>query len=77
MKLTVNGIQKEAAVEDEMPLLWVLRETFGLTGTQVRLRSCRAHRLHGARQRCSGTLVRNAGRRGRDRSCYRARLRII
>ncbi len=33
-KLTVNGVEKEAAVENEMPLLWVLRETFGLTGTK-------------------------------------------
>ena len=33
-KLTVNGVEKEAAVEDAMPLLWVLREVFGLTGTK-------------------------------------------
>lgn len=33
-KLTINGIEKDAAVEDAMPLLWVLRETFGLTGAK-------------------------------------------
>ena len=33
-KLTINGIEKDAAVEDAMPLLWVLRETFGLTGVK-------------------------------------------
>ena len=33
-KLTINGVAKEAAAEDAMPLLWVLRETFGLTGAK-------------------------------------------
>ena len=33
-KLTINGIEKDAAVEATMPLLWVLRETFGLTGAK-------------------------------------------
>ena len=33
-KLTINGVEKDAAVEDAMPLLWVLRETFGLTGVK-------------------------------------------
>lgn len=33
-KLTINREEKEAAVEDEMPLLWVLREMFELTGVK-------------------------------------------
>ena len=33
-KLTVNGVEKDAPVEDAMPLLWVLREAFGLTGAK-------------------------------------------
>ena len=33
-KLTINGVEKDAAVEDAMPLLWALRETFGLTGAK-------------------------------------------
>ncbi len=33
-KLTINGVEKDAAVEEAMPLLWVLRETFGLTGVK-------------------------------------------
>ena len=33
-KLTINGVEKDARVEDAMPLLWVLRETFGLTGVK-------------------------------------------
>ena len=32
--LTVNGTQHALDVEPEMPLLWALRETLGLTGTK-------------------------------------------
>ncbi|MEO1641076.1 MAG: (2Fe-2S)-binding protein [Pseudomonadota bacterium] len=34
MKLTVNGTEREVDVEDDMPLLWVLRDELGLTGTK-------------------------------------------
>lgn len=34
MKLTVNGQVTEVDVEDDTPLLWVLREQLGLTGTK-------------------------------------------
>ena len=34
MKLTVNGTEHEVYVPPEMPLLWVLRDTLGLTGTK-------------------------------------------
>jgi isoquinoline 1-oxidoreductase subunit alpha len=34
MKLTVNGAAHEVAVPDDMPLLWVLRDVLGLTGTK-------------------------------------------
>ena len=34
MKLTVNGEAREVDVEDDMPLLWVLRDELGLTGTK-------------------------------------------
>ena len=33
-KLNVNGKVKEVDAEPEMPLLWVLREVIGLTGTK-------------------------------------------
>ena len=33
-KFTVNGQQKDIAVEPDTPLLWVLREQVGLTGTK-------------------------------------------
>ncbi|MBR9650648.1 (2Fe-2S)-binding protein [Thalassovita aquimarina] len=34
MKLVVNGTSHEVDVEAEMPLLWVLRDEIGLTGTK-------------------------------------------
>jgi isoquinoline 1-oxidoreductase alpha subunit len=34
MKLNVNGVAVEVAVPAETPLLWVLREEVGLTGTK-------------------------------------------
>ena len=32
--LTINGITHKVDVEDEMPLLWVLRDELGMTGTK-------------------------------------------
>jgi len=32
--ITVNGTSHQLDVEDEMPLLWVLRDEIGLTGTK-------------------------------------------
>ena len=32
MKLTVNGMEYEVDVEEDMPLLWVLRDELGITG---------------------------------------------
>lgn len=34
MRLTVNGTDHEIDVEADMPLLWVLRDELGLTGTK-------------------------------------------
>ena len=34
MKLSVNGKEHEVDVEPDMPLLWVLRDELGLTGTK-------------------------------------------
>jgi aerobic-type carbon monoxide dehydrogenase small subunit (CoxS/CutS family) len=33
-KLTVNGKSVDVDVDPETPLLWVLRDTLGLTGTK-------------------------------------------
>jgi isoquinoline 1-oxidoreductase alpha subunit len=34
MHVTVNGVQREVDAPSDMPLLWVLRDVFGLTGTK-------------------------------------------
>ena len=34
MQITVNGTTHDVGVEPEMPLLWVLRDELGLTGTK-------------------------------------------
>jgi isoquinoline 1-oxidoreductase alpha subunit len=34
MKLTVNGTEREVAAPPDMPVLWVLRDLLGLTGTK-------------------------------------------
>jgi isoquinoline 1-oxidoreductase alpha subunit len=34
MRFTVNGTPREVDVEEDMPLLWVLRDELGLTGTK-------------------------------------------
>ena len=34
IRLTVNGTERALDLEPEMPLLWALRETLGLTGTK-------------------------------------------
>jgi isoquinoline 1-oxidoreductase alpha subunit len=33
-RLTVNGVARDVEVESDTPLLWVIRETLGLTGTK-------------------------------------------
>ena len=34
MKLSVNGSEHDVQVDDDMPLLWVLRDVLGMTGTK-------------------------------------------
>jgi len=34
LKLTINGVTREVDVEPSTPLLWVLREQLGMTGTK-------------------------------------------
>ncbi len=48
MKLKVNGQTREVQVVPEMPLLWVLREQLGLTGTKYGcgIAECRACTVH-------------------------------
>jgi isoquinoline 1-oxidoreductase alpha subunit len=34
VKLKVNGVERDVAAPEEMPLLWVLRDLLGMTGTK-------------------------------------------
>ena len=34
MQITVNGKMQNVDVEDDMPLLWVLRDELGITGVK-------------------------------------------
>ena len=80
VKLEVNGKQVEVDAEAETPLLWVLRDQLGLTGTKF---GCGMR--YAARARCTSTasaaLVRDARRRAStarrhdDRGARRRRLR--
>lgn len=56
MKLTVNGKEHEVDVEPDMPLLWVLRDELGLTGTKYGcgVAQCGACTVH-----MDGTAVRS------------------
>jgi aerobic-type carbon monoxide dehydrogenase small subunit (CoxS/CutS family) len=46
-KIKVNGVDRTADVDGDTPLLWVLRDVFGMTGT-VRLRDGSLRCLHGS-----------------------------
>ena len=48
MRLIVNGRTREIDVEDEMPLLWVLRDVLGVTGPKYGcgIASCGACTVH-------------------------------
>lgn len=68
IELRVNGVAREVRVDPEMPLLWVLRDVLGLTGTkygcgQALCGACSVH-LDGAVVRSCCTPVRRA--EGRD-----------
>ena len=64
MKLKVNGVEKTVDVDPEMPLLWVIRDVLGLTGTkygcgEALCGSCTVH-LDGHAVRSCVTPVRRA-----------------
>ena len=66
-KFTVNGQQKDIAVEPDTPLLWVLREQVGLTGTKygcgiAQCGACTVHVDGVAMRSCSVPVAAVAGK---------------
>jgi hypothetical protein len=69
INLTVNGKARQVNVDPNTPLLWVLRDTLGMTGHQVRLRRATLRCLHGSSEWTAGSFLRHArlgGRRKED-----------
>jgi isoquinoline 1-oxidoreductase alpha subunit len=68
IRLTVNGTPRTVDVDPETPLLWVLRDHLGLTGTKfgcglAQCGSCTVHLDGEAVRSCATTLAEAAGRR--------------
>jgi isoquinoline 1-oxidoreductase subunit alpha len=63
--ISINGQSQEVDVDDDMPMLWVLRDTCGLTGTKYGcgIAMCGACTIHvdGAARRSCVTPVRLIG----------------
>ena len=65
IKLTINGKSHEVDVEPDTPLLWVIRDTIGLTGTKygcgiAQCGACTVH-IDGAAVRSCSLAVSDAG----------------
>jgi isoquinoline 1-oxidoreductase subunit alpha len=64
LRLTVNGQSHEVDVESETPLLWVIRDTIGMTGTKygcgiAQCGACTVH-VNGVATRSCGMQVSDA-----------------
>jgi len=65
-KLTVNGVTHDVDADDDMPLLWVLRDLLGLTGTkygcgEALCGACTVHLDGRAVRSCVTSMRRAAG----------------
>src|SRR5262245_34948621 len=68
MQINVNGRSHEVDVEPDMPLLWVLRDVMGLTGTKygcgvAQCGACTVHLDGNAVRSCSMPVSAAAGKR--------------
>ncbi len=67
VNLTVNGLKRSVAVSPDTPLLWIIRDTLGLTGTKYSCGmslcgACTVHVDGEAIRSCTTTLAEVAGR---------------
>ena len=68
ISLTVNGKRHDVDVPSDMPLLWVIRDTLGLTGTKFgcglsQCGACTVHLEGAAIQSCTTPVSLAAGKR--------------
>ena len=66
-KFTLNGVEREVDVEDDMPLLWVLRDVLGFKGTKfgcgmAQCGACTVHVDGNATRACVLPVANVAGR---------------
>lgn len=64
--LTINGVDHKVDVPDEMPLLWVIRDIVGLTGTKfgcgvAQCGACTVHVDGEAKRSCVTSVAQAAG----------------
>jgi isoquinoline 1-oxidoreductase alpha subunit len=67
IRMTVNGVAREVDADENMPLLWVLRDLLGLTGTkygcgEALCGACTVHLDGHAVRACVTPMRRAAGR---------------
>lgn len=63
--LKINGTPHEVDVDGDTPLLWVLRDVLGMTGTKFGCGQGLCGAYHRASRRPAGSLLPNSGRQYR------------
>ena len=64
--IKINGIPRSVDVDGDTPLLWVLRDVLGMTGTKFGCGAVAMWRLHCADRRRRYTILRHSDRQHRQ-----------